>query len=163
MAKSLACSRLTLAACRRELKDCLWDLKSRTFEEKDMTEAVNRTIAPHVGDAKTTVRFNVRRSRLSESKAHAVLSMVRELVVNAVRHGKAKRIWIAGECSDGHISFSVRDDGCGFDPAAALGPREGHFGLQGIRERVLDANGTIEINSAPDCGTKVTIVIAEDE
>ena len=150
-----------LASCRRELKDCLWDQRSRTFDEKDMNEAVNRTITPHTGDAKAVVRFNVQRSRLSESTTHTVLSVVRELVVNAVRHGGATRIWIAGECSDGRISFSVRDDGCGFDPASAPGPRDGHFGLQGIRERVRAAKGTIDISSAPGGGTKATIRIPE--
>lgn len=89
--------------------------------------------------------------------------MVRELVVNAIRHGKAKSVWIAGECSNGRISFSVRDDGCGFDMASAPGPREGHFGLQGIRERVNAANGSIEIESAPGEGTKVTVSISEGE
>ena len=152
-----------LASCRRELRDCLWDLKSRTFDEKDMTEAVNRAIVPHVGNAKATVRFNVPRSTLSEPTTHSVLSIVRELVVNAIRHGKADRVWIAGESSDGRISFSVRDNGCGFDVASTPGPREGHFGLQGIRERVNAANGTVEIESSPGEGTKITISISECE
>ena len=157
----LATARQMLASCRRELRNCLWDLKSRTFDEKDMTEAVNRAIVPHIGSAKAMVRFNVPRSMLSEPTTHSVLSMVRELVVNAIRHGKAKSVWIAGECSNGRISFSVRDDGCGFDMASAPGPREGHFGLQGIRERVNAANGSIEVESAPGEGTKITISISE--
>jgi len=159
----LATARQMLASCRRELRDCLWDLKSRTFDEKDMTEAVNRAIVPHIGNAKAMVRFNVPRSLLSEPATHSVLSIVRELVVNAIRHGKAKSVWIAGECSNGRISFSVRDDGCGFDTASAPGPREGHFGLQGIRERVNAANGSIEVESAPGEGTKITISISEGE
>ncbi|MBQ6137758.1 MAG: sensor histidine kinase [Kiritimatiellae bacterium] len=162
VAKLLGSASQILTSCRRELKDCLWDLRSRTFAEKDMNEAVNRTITPHTGDAKAVVRFNVQRSRLSESTTHTVLSVVRELVVNAVRHGDAAHVWIAGECSDGRISFSVRDDGCGFDPAAAPGPSEGHFGLQGIRERIKAVKGTIEIESAPGRGTKATIRIPEE-
>ena len=83
--------------------------------------------------------------------------------MNAVRHGGAKRIWIAGECSDGHIAFSVRDDGCGFDASSAPGPRDGHFGLQGIRERVRAAKGKIEVESAPGKGTKITVTMPEGE
>ncbi len=155
----LKTARNMLASCRRELKDCLWDLRIRTFEEKDMTEAIIRTIGPHKGDAAVSVRFNVPRERLSESTTHTILSIVRELVVNAIRHGRATHIWIAGEYHDGRITFSVRDNGCGFDTAAAPGPLDGHFGLQGVRERVKETGGTVDIASAPGTGTKATISI----
>ncbi len=155
----LKTSRNMLASCRRELKDCLWDLRSRTFEEKDMTEAIVRTIGPHKGAAAASVRFNVPRERLSESMMHTILSIVRELVVNAIRHGKATHVWIAGEHHNGRITFSVRDNGCGFDAALAPGPQDGHFGLQGVRERVNETGGTVDIASSPGDGTKVTVSI----
>lgn len=155
----LKTARNMLSSCRRELKDCLWDLRSRTFEEKDMSEAIMRTIGPHKGDAAVSVRFNVPRERLSESTTHTILSIVRELMVNAIRHGRATRVWIAGELRDGCITFSVRDDGCGFDAASAPGPQDGHFGLQGVRERVNATGGAVTIASAPGGGTKVTVSI----
>ena len=153
----LKTARNMLASCRRELKDCLWDLRSRTFEEKDMTEAIVRTIGPHKGDAAASVRFNVPRERLSESTTHTILSIVRELVVNAIRHGRATHVWIAGEYHDGRITFSVRDNGCGFDVASAPGPLDGHFGLQGVRERVNEAGGTVDIASIPGKGAKINV------
>lgn len=155
----LKTARNMLASCRRELKDCLWDLRSRTFEEKDMTEAIIRTIGPHKGDAAASVRFNIPRERLSESTTHAILSIVRELTVNAIRHGKATHIWIAGEHHDGTITFSVRDNGSGFELASAPGPQDGHFGLQGIRERVNDSGGSVDVASVPGAGAKVTVSI----
>ena len=151
--------RQMLASCRRELQGCLWDLRSRTFAEKDLAEAVMRTVAPNVGDAKVTARFNVPRSLLSESTTHAILRIVRELVVNAVGHGRATKVAIAGEYHDGAVSFSVRDNGVGFDPSTARGPSQGHFGLQGIRERVNDFDGTFTVDSAPGRGTKATVFI----
>ena len=103
--------RQMLASCRHELKSCLWDLRSRTFEEKDRTEAIRRAIGPNAGGAKVDVRFNVPRDELSETTTHAILRIVRELVVNAVRHGKATEVKVAGECHNGTISFSVKDNG----------------------------------------------------
>jgi len=148
-----------LTSCRGELRRCLWDLRSRTFEEKDMTEAVERTIAPHMHGVSATVRFNVPRKLLSESVTHASLRIVRELVVNAIRHGRASHLKIAGEMHDNVISFSVRDDGCGFDPDAAPGPEKGHFGLLGIRERLEDFNGSLVIDSSVGHGAKCTVTL----
>ena len=147
--------RQMLASCRHELKSCLWDLRSRTFEEKDMTEAIRRAIGPNAGGAKVDVRFNVPRNELSETTTHAILRIVRELVVNAVRHGKATEVKVAGECHDGTISFSVKDNGSGFDPASVAGPSTGHFGLQGVRERLNKFGGKMKIESKPGNGTKI--------
>ena len=162
-AKFLENASAMLASCRQELRCCIWDLKSRTFEEKDMTEALLKTLAPHINEANLQVRFNVPRAILSESSAHDILRIVRELVINAIRHGHAKNIRVAGECRDGIVRFSVRDDGTGFSEADVPGPSQGHFGLQGIRERIGNRNGSMEIDSASGRGTKVTVSFLADE
>lgn len=54
---------------------------------------------------------------------------------------------------------AVQDDGCGFDPENHPGVLQGHFGLQGIRERVKRFGGTMEIKSEAGKGTKVTIAL----
>lgn len=163
VAAFLKTSQRLVAACRRELQDCLWDLRTRTFEEKDMTEAIQRAIGPQTEGIDALVRFNVPRAKLSESTTHSILCIVRELTANAVRHGRATRIRIAGEYREGRITFSVRDNGCGFDAAAAPGPREGHFGIQGVRERISTHKGTMEISTAPGGGTKVTVSMTQGQ
>ena len=148
-----------LKSCRDELRNCLWDLRSQALDERDMTTAVLRTLQPHVNDSRLAVRFNVPRARLSDNTAHALLRVVRELVVNAIRHGNAKAIKVAGTIDRGKLLCSVTDNGCGFDPDTAPGVLQGHFGLQGIQERINEIGGTFEITSAPDKGTKATISI----
>lgn len=159
----LDAAKTLLASCRHELRCCIWDLRSRTFEEKDLAEAIVRTVRPHIGDIDLAVRFSAPRRDLSESTIHAILRIVRELSVNAVRHGCAARIRIAGECSGSTIRFSVQDDGCGFDPAQAGGATSGHFGLQGIRERLRAFNGQLGIESAAGKGTKATVTLDAPE
>lgn len=159
--KVLLTARQMLASCRQELRCCLWDLRSRTFEEQDLAEAIRRTIEPHTADAAVSVRFNVARDILSESTVHATLKIVRELVVNAIRHGHASSIRIAGEFTDGLVRFSVCDNGCGFDPASAPGARQGHFGLQGVRERTIRQGGGVTIVSTPGEGTKIVVTMKE--
>ena len=157
MARHLDLAMRTLKSCRDELRNCLWDLRNRALEEKDMNEAIRRTASPFVGDAALLIRFNVPRDQISDNTAHALMRIVRELATNAVRHGGAKTIRIAGALENGRLLFSVSDDGRGFDPANHPGVDEGHFGLDGIRDRVSRFDGALEIESAPDRGATIRI------
>ena len=150
-------ARKTLLSCREELRRCLWDLRSQALEERNLQEAIKKTVQPHVGNTEVVIRFNVLRSQLSDSTTHNILSIIRELCVNAVRHGNARHIWIDGENRSEGLRFSVRDDGSGFDPATCPGPAQGHFGLQGIKERITKLHATLKVESGPDKGTEVTI------
>ena len=146
-----------LKSCRTELRHCLFDLRSDTLEEKDFSAALRKTLDQLEGDADIAVRFNVPRTLLNDAVAHAIIAIVRELTSNALRHGGATKVRIAGSVEDGFVRFSVADNGCGFDPARCVGSLEGHFGLEGIRDRMKKLRGTFEINSAPDKGTKAVL------
>ena len=124
-----------------------------------MDEAIRQTLAPHVAGVDVALRFNVPRERMSDNTTHAILRIIRELVINAVRHGRAKKIWIAGSVDGDKLLFSVRDDGCGFDPANAPGFAEGHYGLVGITERVESFEGDFNVESSTGRGTKATVTI----
>lgn len=160
-ARFLAVAQRTLLSCREGLRRCIWDLRSDTLGMDNFSEAVEKTVRQGTGDAKLSVRFAIRREKLSDSTAHAILCVVRELAVNAARHGKARNIKIAGSLDNDGIKLSVADDGCGFDPAARPGPTEGHFGLQGAKERLSAIGGTMRIESSPGKGTKVTVEIGK--
>ena len=57
------------------------------------------------------------------------------------------------------LRFSVSDDGCGFDPKTCPGVAQGHFGLQGIRERVNQFDGEMAIESAPGKGSRISVLM----
>ena len=146
-----------LLSTRTELKRCLWDLRSDTLEDHDFAQAIRRTLEPVMVGSTGSVRFPVPRQRLDDTTAHNVLCIIRELAANAVRHGRARHVRIAGECHDGRLSFSVRDDGCGFAVETRQNGDNGHFGLDGIAERVDRLDGRLEIHSVPGKGTHVII------
>lgn len=157
--KHIGIAAKALDACRVELRNCLWDLRSQALEENDMNEAIRLTLGQDLGESHTSIRFNVARQIFTDNTAHAILRIIRELVTNAVRHGHAAHVRVAGTVDDRKVIFSVRDDGCGFDPQNAPGPREGHFGLDGIRERTERINGTITISSERGRGTEAVVTI----
>ncbi|MBQ3811425.1 MAG: sensor histidine kinase [Kiritimatiellae bacterium] len=149
----------TIDSSRAELRNCIWDLRSRALEENDAGEAVRITLQPHLAGARLDVRFDVPRRRIPDNDFHNILCIVRELVVNAVRHGRATALKVDGALDGGRLRLSVEDDGCGFDPAARPGMEQGHFGLEGVMERVKALDGTADIASAPGAGTRVSIDI----
>jgi signal transduction histidine kinase len=148
-----------LESSRTELKNCLFDLRSDTVDDPDFKRAIEKTLTMLKREAGITVRFNVPRSLMTDITAHAVLCIIRELVANAIHHGEATRIRIAGIVDGKKILFSVRDNGCGFDPKRHPGPREGHFGLAGVHERLAAINGSFSIISRPG-STRITAKIS---
>ena len=148
-----------LNSCRTELRQCLFDLRSDTLEEPDFSVAIKKTLEQLDGKAAINVRFNVPRRRLKDTTAHAILAIVRELTGNAIRHGSATEVKVAGCLDQGCILFSVRDNGSGFDKDNCDGPLQGHFGLEGIRNRLEKMHGTFSIDSKPGEGAKATITI----
>ena len=109
------------------------------------------------------MHFDVPRHALSDNTAHAVLRIVRELVLNAIRHGNAEHVEIKGAIGSESLDFSVQDDGFGFDVDAAPGVLQGHFGLQGVRERVNKLQGKMQIEGAPGHGARIIVEIGNEE
>ena len=146
-----------LLSCRTELRRCLWDLRNDAFDERNMTDVIRKVLAPVLGKAELQVRFNVSRARLDDSILHSVICVIRELTANAVVHGRATHVSVAGDLDGDTLAFSVSENGRGFDSALCDGPAEGHFGLVGIRERVDRLCGTFLIESQPGKGSYAKI------
>ena len=149
----------TLDSCREELRNCIWDLRSNTLDEKDLNEAIRKTVQRLVGETRLQIRFNIPREKLSDNTVHALMQIVRELATNAVRHGGASLVRIAGALEGNALFCSVTDNGCGFDPENRPGLADGHFGLQGIEERIDELNGELKIDSRRGQGTRISFRI----
>ena len=85
----------------------------------------------------------------------ALFRIAHEAVINAARHAAARRVDVAVARDDGHVRLTVEDDGIGFD-VQAPGAGPDHWGLKGMRERALAVGGTVQIDSSPGAGTRVT-------
>jgi signal transduction histidine kinase len=74
-----------------------------------------------------------------------------EALQNASKYARATRATVSLRCVGGEISFTVADDGEGFDPQTA---KRG-VGLRSMTERLEALGGAIEVRSAPGSGTTV--------
>lgn len=86
--------------------------------------------------------------------------ILQEALSNAARHGQARRHSVTLSCDGRRITMEVCDDGQGFDVAEVMQrPLAGHFGLEGMRERVHLLGGSFSIESAPGQGARVRVEI----
>jgi signal transduction histidine kinase len=86
--------------------------------------------------------------------ALCLFRVAQESLNNANRHSGARTVSVSLRAMDGGLLLAVRDDGAGFDPENTA--RRRHLGLASMRERVMLANGTLDIESAPGEGTAIT-------
>jgi signal transduction histidine kinase len=86
-----------------------------------------------------------------------VLQVAREAFRNAVVHAKARVVEVKVNWGSERFALRVSDDGIGLEPNAQ--GRDGHWGLQGMRERARQLGGSLEIVSAGNSGTTVELGI----
>ena len=93
------------------------------------------------------------RGRHSEAVETTVYFCCLECLQNAAKHaGQGASATVRLFEADGQVSFSVQDDGTGFDPGTV---ERGH-GLTNLADRVAAVGGTLTIDSASAQGTRVT-------
>jgi signal transduction histidine kinase len=84
-----------------------------------------------------------------------------DLVDLAVRDGAWSRATMTIEQRPEGLSFTVADDGAGFDPAGSGRARPRL--RQNMSDRVGAIGGTLEVDSAPGQGTRVSGVVPIDD
>lgn len=96
--------------------------------------------------------------RVSDALCIFLYRFLQEALANVQAHAQAKEVRVTLSCDKGAIALAVQDDGCGFDPQAALaGEGNSHrLGLLRIREWLKFLDGSLEIDSQPGKGTRLT-------
>lgn len=93
---------------------------------------------------------------LDPGQATTIFRIVQESLTNVMRHSSAQHASVRLAQEGDHCLLEIQDDGAGFDPGK---PGKKTFGLMGIRERAMVLDGKIDIESAPQQGTKISIRI----
>jgi PAS domain S-box-containing protein len=96
-------------------------------------------------------------ARLPAAVETCVFRLAQEALTNVVRHACAKNVKLELSAGEDHVRIVVRDDGKGFDVAAARhrAERGSTLGLVSMQERVALIGGRLEIRSISNAGTTV--------
>ena len=90
--------------------------------------------------------------RYPQDTEAAVYFCTLEALQNVAKYAHASSATVGLACSGGSLTFTVTDDGAGFDPAAT---RHG-TGLQGMADRLAALGGALDVRSRPGHGTTLS-------
>ncbi|QBG46869.1 sensor histidine kinase [Verrucomicrobia bacterium S94] len=149
-----------LAHCSQESRTSIMDLRGGILERLDFIPALRETLEPMVRACGASFELKVEGEvrKLNQATERNLLLIIKEAVANASKHAEPDKIDLILDYRNGGLIIRIMDDGSGFDPASAS--KAGHFGLLGMRERVNQLKGTLEIESRPGEGTCVKIRIS---
>ncbi|MFD5870065.1 sensor histidine kinase [Streptomyces sp. NPDC060322] len=142
-----------------EARRSVHDLVPAALVHDDLPGALKKTVtgwAERTGvRADLTVTGTV--EPLHDEVGATLLRIAEEALANTARHAGAARAGVTLSYMGDEVTLDIRDDGCGFDPAA-LPPRSGTggFGLGGMRARAERIAGTAEVETEPGQGTAVS-------
>lgn len=88
--------------------------------------------------------------RYPKGQEATVYFCVLEALQNAIKHSKAGSVQVVLSEEDGELSFVVRDDGVGFEPARGDGG-----GLVNMSDRLDALGGALDVTTAPGRGTEI--------
>jgi signal transduction histidine kinase len=83
----------------------------------------------------------------------SLFRVVQEAVHNAIKYSGQKHFEVRLQGEPDHVQLEVSDKGVGFD--ATNGFSGGGLGLVSMAERIYQVNGTFEIDSRPNAGTRI--------
>ncbi len=149
-----------LGRATEEGRAALNSLRTTTTQTNDLAEALRRVTENGLIPSSMAVTFSV------VGDAREMHPIVRdeiyrigyEAIRNAFAHSSASRLDVElGYAND--LALRVSDSGTGIDPAIADTGKDGHFGLQGMRERAARIGGKLTIVSSTNSGTEIKLIV----
>lgn len=143
-----------------EIRTFMGTFRPPEFERRDLVAILEGLVIQHEELSGNPVSLDIA-GELPQVPLPVKISLYRilqEALSNAVRHGQARQHVVALRREPHCLVMEVADRGRGFDVDAVLSrPAGKHFGLEGMRERVLLLGGSFSIESKPGVGTRVQV------
>ena len=144
-----------LATANQQLRELLATFRL-TIEPASLARALEQVVQPlrQQSAAPIVLQCQVTLQLQAQQQIH-VLQIVREALLNAVRHAQAQEI-ILSVCHNiqGELTIAITDNGIGIN--CQEGPA-GHYGLTIMRERATRLHGTLHIARREEGGTCVSL------
>lgn len=150
-----------------QMYDIILDLRPSILDDLGLVPALRsyaeRLLQPT--DLQLDLEINAFHDRLPSEIETALFRTFQEALSNVVRHADATRLGLTLSFRNGVFQGEVSDDGIGFDLDSIQvdGSNSRGLGLLGMRERVEQCGGKLEICSSPGNGSRIKVHISLTE
>ena len=145
------------------MSDIVWAINPQKDHLSDLVQRMRRFASEVLEARNIELRFRAPGSdqdvRVGASIRREVFLVFKESVNNLARHSHCREADIEFSLENDTLALRLRDDGRGFDPSRES---DGH-GLVSMRERARAIGGLLELTSAPDQGTTITLQVPLDQ
>ena len=149
-----------LATAMQEGRTALNSLRTSTTRTNDLAEGLRRVTQDNLIPNSMTVTFSVigNAREMHPIVRDEIYRVGYEAIRNASAHSGASRLEVELRYAD-DLALRVSDNGIGIDPAIADRGKDGHFGLQGMRERAARIGSKLTLTSSSASGTEIKLVV----
>jgi signal transduction histidine kinase/ligand-binding sensor domain-containing protein len=160
MQKALERLSTWLEQATQEGRAALNSLRASTTKTNDLADALRRVTEDGLIPSSMAVTFSV----IGDAKEmhpivrDEVYRIGYEAIRNAYSHSGASQLDVELRYAN-DLALRVGDNGTGIDPAVTDRGKDGHFGLQGMRERAGRIGGKLAVVSSATSGTEIKLIV----
>ncbi len=145
-----------------DVREAILGLRTTPSPQKEMISTLQEYIF-HFGQLsgiKTEMEVNNAQTLVLPTATELqVIRIIQEALTNTRKHAKASHAWLRISSNKDKVTIVIEDNGRGFN-LSRNGPRDWpRFGLKIMRERAESVGGTLDIESIPGKGTKVSLMV----
>ena len=143
-----------------EIRNTIFDLRPMQFDDLGLKDSVEQLVEKIKKDSSIDIKCDIDDNIKSNDKnvLLTIFRIIQECINNAIKHSNGNLIELKIKNVDDCFDIIIKDDGEGFNVDEVFSEKaKRHFGLMILEERVNILNGTINIESEIEKGTKVHV------
>lgn len=147
-----------------DLRDTIWAMNTNEFTFEDLRSRIFNFIEK-AKSVKENIKFKFNvDATLQDLKFSSIIGInlyrvIQEAINNAIKYSDANNIDVEVKKVDSQIKITIQDNGKGFD----IENTDFGNGLYNMKKRIDEVNGSCEIESEPNKGTTITILLTKNQ
>jgi len=150
----------------KDIRKIIYNLRPMSFDDLGFVPTIQQYIKNFQDETDIEVDFIILSKQWTEDKVKnlSIFRVIQEALNNIRKHANASLVKLRIEMTKDYTSMSIIDNGVGFnmEDIDLKDKSESGFGLMNMEERVKLLNGTFEIKSSTNNGTKIFVHIPHD-
>jgi len=143
-----------------EARRSIWDLRAATAQNTLPTRLSRLSEQTGAQSLPIEVQIGGTYRPLDASIENEVFRIAQEALTNISRHAQATSAALSLNYQPSQLTLTIVDNGRGFSSVdAPMHSAQGHFGIQGMRERAHTIGGHLSVISSPGHGTQVHLTV----